>query len=262
MLQETCDGRDEDCDGEVDEAVCVIGFLGDGAGAWEHRGASDAESPYRSAWPVEAAVDMNDLGVIWVLTAGRVYVYDVEARSWDRSFGRDANFRELAGRTVVGAYSVPLWWLRRNDAERETGVVRVHTRAGAVLEYDFEADGSLQLREVFEVLDPEPRRPPFDQMVGVTLDLLNSRGSWPGSPAQLCPDGPQALGPTLVLATQDAFHPNDAGWCFGFVEPIPHEAWRPLGLPGAPDPASTGAFVHYSSQQPDDPSAGYYFFAP
>lgn len=252
-VAERCNGRDDNCNQIADEGdTCGLWFLPRGATAWQafardvgREQVPPRPSPHAPALPVRAAVDIESLGLAYVLTDTTFHLLDLGTRAWVDSGPRTQLLPESAGASLVTAYTVPA---HHGDPTGMNEGVVLHFR-DRVLHYQF-ALASRAMR--FTRRDPiapwtGTHAPSLDRVRLCWLDLQNSEGWITQNPASFCPPGTTTdtrVGPYFAMITDTAVHTADAGYCFQWIATVPHSTFPPFRLPGAPAPAALGATWH------------------
>jgi hypothetical protein len=237
--RERCDGVDNDCNTLVDD--------GRACGLWVHTGASrtwaayaldaaaesGAPSPHAPTNTVRAALDIESVGIAYVLTDTRYHVLEVASRRWIESGARDALFPQLAGRLVLTGYTVPAG---HGGGDRNLEGATVLAATGA-MEHSFD----IAMRRFTFVRDagipvwmPAADAPQYSQLRAVWLELTNADDWVTFAPSSLCAMGGARVGPYAAAIAGSRVHVIEAGACFLWGPPQPYAGFTPFARPGAP----------------------------
>ncbi|MCB9539701.1 MAG: hypothetical protein H6704_26105 [Myxococcales bacterium] len=263
-LLERCDGRDEDCDGQVDEENCTLYILDELSDAW-FGWPPLPDGPEADGEVVQEAVAVTETNELWAFTADRVYVFDLDGFRWRERFDRDALLPQVAGRPLQGAYALPAWWRQRFDPMAE-GIELTVQVGGQSFVHQADPVARTALFDQAVSLDDAawsaPDAPSPGDVRGVSTDLRNASGHWPGSPADLCGRGGDVVTVVLGVYTGQAAHGLEAGHCFGFLPPVQFGDFAPLTLPRAPAPGRIRGWAHLDAEDGGGHTGLYLFAAP
>ncbi len=263
-LLERCDGRDEDCDGQVDEEPCTLYLLAERSDAWIGWPPLP-DGPEADGAVVQEAVAVTETNELWAFTADRVYVFDLDGFRWRASFDRDALLPQVAGRPLQGAYVLPAWWRQRFQPMAE-GIELTVQVGGQSYVHSADPVARAAVFEQVVPLDDEAWQgadaPSPGDVVGVLSDLRNASGHWQGSPADLCANGADEVTVVLGVLTRQAAHGLEAGYCFAFLPPEPLATFAPLTLPRAPAPGRIRGWAHLDAEDGGGHTGLYLFAAP
>lgn len=250
--RERCNGRDDNCDGAIDEGACGLWFLARGATTWQAfaRDATRDADPLRASpdaptMPVRAAVDIESAGVAFVLTDATYHVLDLTTRAWTSSGAREVIFPQAMGRSLVTAFSVPA--SHPAPGGTEEGVTLAFRDGVVSYAYDLRAR---TWRYVSAAAVPKwtgAFAPSYVEARLSWLDIDNSEGWVTQSPASFCPAGTTTatrVGPYMGVVTSSAVHIADAGYCWAWVSRTTSTSFAPFALRGAPRLDAVGALFY------------------
>ena len=247
---ERCNNRDDNCDARVDEGdVCGLWFLPRGATAWQafprdpgREQVPARPSPHAPTLPVRAAIDIESLGLAYVLTDGTWHLLDLGTRAWVDSGPRAQLLPEALGASLITGYSVPASHV--DPMGTYEGVSLIFR--DRVLQYHFLL-ASRAMRFVRRDAVNEwtgPFAPSLSLARLVWLDIQNGDGWVTQSPASFCPPGTTTatrVGPYFAVVTDTTVHLGDAGYCFVWVNAVPTGSFAAFQRSGAPPLGAVGA---------------------
>lgn len=240
--RERCNGRDDNCDGAVDEGACGLWFLPRGSLVWQafpRDAARDADpsrpSPDAPVMPVRAAIDIESAGVVYVLTDATYHVLDLTTRAWTSSGPRERIFPQAMGRALVTGFSVPA--SHPTPGGTQEGVT-LALRDG-ILSYRFDLRAQTWS---YVSADAVPMwtgtfAPNYADVRLSWLDVENVESWVMQSPASFCPAGTTTatrVGPYYGVVAGSAVHISDAGYCWVWVSRTAATAFSPFALVSAP----------------------------
>lgn len=230
---------------DEDPAACTSWILTPGSNQWV-AAALDVGSTLAPTEPVRAAFDVESELEGFVVTDTRLHVVDLASRLWVRSENRGDALPELGADEILVAYSIPAYWGEMFGGPPGVESITFLSASTAYI-YNYAIDTQsftfdLSTTDLGAAWDA-PAAPSQGAMQASWLDLTNAEGWAQGSIMQLCGvDGP--LEPHTVVLAEGNVYVADAGYCFEFFEPVPHAAFAPFELPGAPGSDETGATLY------------------
>lgn len=230
---------------DEDPAACTAWILTPGSGQWVAE-ALDVDSTLAPTEPVRAAFDVESELEAIVITDTRLHVVDLASRLWVRSENRSDALPELGDDAILAAYSVPAYWGEMFGGPPGLEGVLVLS-ATTAYSYTYAIDTQTFTFDSsttdFGAAWDAPAAPSRMAMQAAWLDVTNAEGWAQGDIMQLCGVAGE-LGPYAGVLSEGDVHVSDAGYCFEFFEPVPHAAFEPFGLPGAPASTEAGAALY------------------
>lgn len=231
---EVCDGgTDNDCDeGTTELSVCPLLRFDARQNKWVAP-SLDMTHPLAPSDPVQAAFTGKDDGAAWLMTRRTWHRFNVADNTWRDSGRLRDDLPEIDDLIVRWAYALP------GSHIGEQGMrLFVYIGGGAVFSFQSSPDFS-----TFEFLQPLPLSgwdtefapANSEDAQAVWLDLNYSQDWFSSSPGDLCAEGAdRELEVISGIITPDALHLQEAGYCFGFAERVPNDAFFPFTRRGAP----------------------------
>ena len=240
---ETCNNKDDDCDGKTDEkGVCGIFRLKAGSQKWDRYSMDPKNSTYAPTSPIRAAFDIEDRDIAIVFTKTTYRVFRPSALVWEPPKAISSLTSGLSGTNIRGSWSIPA--AHAGSPAGEDGIVLVSIVNGQAETWN----GTFQPTKMSVSWTDEgkklgtqkgPHTPnSIPSVRGLWLDTKNARNWVQGNPQQICGDSSTNHG-TKIEPYAAAIDPKsvyfyEAGYCFEWIEEIPY-ANSPFGsMPAAP----------------------------
>ncbi len=193
--------------------------------------------------PIEASFSANAIRRAFILTHDTYHVLDLDEFGWVDAGDRDSMFPDLAGATLLIAFSY-------NDGELMGGLPTSTENVSMLTTetswyyggFDPESYDAAEVSEVPCCDDNEgwqvPEAPAVDDVRAMWMDIVGEN-TWI-NPMQYGCSQEQALGPHAVALTESMAHVQDITQCFEYTYAAGWEDFPPLTLAGAP---SSGALI-------------------
>jgi hypothetical protein len=239
---ETCNGLDDDCDGSVDERVCLY-QLGVLAPSWARTSidGADADAPPAGTTKL-LAFDIELSRQAWILTPSTYHVLDLTSGEWISTGALLTRFPELASvGPLTFVFSSPAIDPLMDETEALTFIVDSGSTAwGTAVTYAIEPRRAEFTHQMTFELGPDG--PLFvDYRAPSAASWLDreNRGGWAsGDPRTWCPGSPShctRLGPYQVhIDLMGNVTVRDADCCFEWYERVDISSFPPFTRPGAP----------------------------
>jgi len=225
--QGDCTWTPQSC--EQDLSTCSHWYLPPGETTWK-RLPVDPQAALAPSDTVLAAVGLEPVSKIYVLTASTYHVLSTANNSWIAAGPRDALFPEFAGQPLYHAAGL---------ANDPPDVIVHHVAGTRAYNYTYKATQDFFAYEGqvdccganwtgINAPDPYAVRDGWGR-------IGDPQGWIPGDVQTLCGlDEPVPLY-GYQLSIGDGFvYPQDIGYCFDFYPPIPFAQFTPFSYPGAP----------------------------
>jgi len=227
---------------DEDPAACTAWILTPGSGQWVAE-ALDVDSTLAPTEPVRAAFDVESELEGIIVTDTRLHVVDLASRLWIRSENRSEALPELGDDEILVAYSIPSYWGEMfGGSPGVEGVLLVSASTAYSYDYDIDAQSFTFVESTtdFGAAWDGPAAPSRTAMQAAWLDVSNAEGWAQGDIMQLCGVAGE-IGPYAAFLADGSVYLQDTGYCFEFFDPVPHAAFEPFELPGAPGSTEAGA---------------------
>ncbi len=219
-----------------DADSCNMWHLPEGATEWAGYRLEELDgaelAPQES---IGAAFSSDATREIFVLTADRVHLLDIDALAWTDSFPRTALFPEAGDTPLLHAFSINLGLLLNGDVDGEEalslfseGTIWAYSLTGETLETALNSVGEC-------CAEPQsPHQPYANEVHAQFVDIANKQ-SWADGTLEICDlPGEQVTAYAGHLADDGSVRMQSLRLCLDFYDTVDYGELTPFTLPGAP----------------------------
>ena len=254
-VDEECNGRDDDCDGEVDEGACYIWRLRAGGETWRGFGRDPANSGNAPEQAIRAAFDLEQLDQAIVLTNETFQTFTPSSMHWGEQAALADIEPGLEEAYIYAARSFPAAFYQRTAGQDAIQIIAEKNGGAAVWAATFlPSEPRFDFSQVGEPLnahrDSEHAPPAWSAYTASWLDNTNARGWVDRELRHVCPekisnDNTEPLVNYLAIVADEGLYFAEPVICLRYFASGAYAESAPGRILGAPPVDRIGAAMFH-----------------